>query len=165
MPVKTQNVKQKFFPIVVLFWIIECTRTIPKVMPPVLLCLPTMSEANIGGTSIEFEPSHQYSITFYCCVTDGNKRPHWQKGIWHRSAYEAKVCHWIPPCRKKMAAIDIHRCFLNVYGNKTVNVSTVRWWAWVLALMTVIVGHLSWWRLFQAQNAGSWWLLLKNSVL
>ena len=29
---------------------------------------------------------------------------------------------------EKMARINIHQCLLNVHGDQTVNVSTVRWW-------------------------------------
>ena len=29
---------------------------------------------------------------------------------------------------KKMAPTDIHQCLINVYGDQTVDVSTVRWW-------------------------------------
>ena len=43
-------------------------------MPPVLLHWPTTSEADVGGMAAETESSCQYSITFYCCVTDGSKR-------------------------------------------------------------------------------------------
>jgi len=32
-----------------------------------------VSEAGVGGMAVEFEPSHQYSITFCCCVTDGSR--------------------------------------------------------------------------------------------
>ena len=71
-----------------------------KVMPPILFFWPTTSEADVGGMAVEVEPSHQYSITFCCCVTDGSRGAVWQNGVWHGSAYEAKVCHWIPPCRK-----------------------------------------------------------------
>ena len=42
-------------------------RAVLKVMPPILLCWPTMSEVDVGGIAIEFEPSRQYSITFCCC--------------------------------------------------------------------------------------------------
>jgi len=35
-----------------------------KVMPPVLLCWPTMSETDFGGIAVEDEPSFQYSICF-----------------------------------------------------------------------------------------------------
>ena len=56
------------------------------------------SEADIGGMSVEAEPAQQYSIPCCCCVTDGS-RGAWQNGVWHGNVCEAKVCHWIPPCR------------------------------------------------------------------
>ena len=34
----------------------------PKIMPLVLLHWPTTSEVDIGGTAVEVEPSHQYSV-------------------------------------------------------------------------------------------------------
>jgi len=40
---------------------------------PVLLCWPMASEADVGGQAVEVEPSHQYSITFCCCVADGSR--------------------------------------------------------------------------------------------
>jgi len=49
-------------------------RAAPKVMLPVLLCWLTMSEVDIGGVAVEAEPSHQYSVTFSCDVTDGSIR-------------------------------------------------------------------------------------------
>jgi len=48
-------------------------RTALKVMPPTLLCWPTMSEADGGGMAVGVEPSQQYPITFCCCVTDGSR--------------------------------------------------------------------------------------------
>jgi len=45
---------------------------------------------------VEHEPSCQYSVTCCCHATDGSIQP-WQNGILHENAYEAKVCHWIPP--------------------------------------------------------------------
>ena len=86
-----------------------------------------MSEVDAGGMAVEVEPSHQYSITCYCHVTDGSRGAVWQIGIWHGNVYEAKVCHWIPPC-KKMAPIDIHQQLLDVSGDQAVDVSTVRQW-------------------------------------
>jgi len=50
-----------------------CTGVAPKVMPPISLCCLMMPEADVGGTAEEAEPSHQYSIMFCCCVTDGNR--------------------------------------------------------------------------------------------
>ena len=34
----------------------------PKVMPPVLLCRPAMSEADAGGTAVELEPAASISL-------------------------------------------------------------------------------------------------------
>jgi len=42
-------------------------------MPPILLCWPMTSEADICGMEVEVEPFHQYSIAFCCCVTDGSR--------------------------------------------------------------------------------------------
>jgi len=63
-------------------------------------------KADISGIAIEVEPSHRYSVTFCCCVTDGSRGAVWQNGVWRGSTCqalpcEAKMCHWIPPCRKK----------------------------------------------------------------
>ena len=44
-----------------------------KVMPPILLCWPMVSEVNVGGMAVEVEPSHQHPITFCCCVTEGSR--------------------------------------------------------------------------------------------
>ena len=41
-----------------------------------------------------------FNIMFCCHVTDGSRGAVWQNGVWHGSAYVAKVCHWIPPCSK-----------------------------------------------------------------
>ena len=43
----------------------------PKVMP-LILCWPTISEVDVDGIAVGVEHSHQYSITFCFCVTDGN---------------------------------------------------------------------------------------------
>lgn len=48
-----------------------------------------------GGMAVGAKPSWCYSLTFCCQETDGR-----QNSIWHRSADEAKVCHWICLCRK-----------------------------------------------------------------
>jgi len=49
------------------------TRVAPKLMPPILLCWPTMSEADVGGMAVEVEPSHHYSVKFCCRVTDDSR--------------------------------------------------------------------------------------------
>ena len=47
-------------------------------------------------------------------VTDNSRGAVWQSGAWHRSAYEAKVYNWI------------NWLLLNIYGDQTVDVGTVR---------------------------------------
>ena len=47
-------------------------RAAPKVMPPILLCWPMMSEVS-GGMAVEVEPSHSYSLTLCHCVTNGSR--------------------------------------------------------------------------------------------
>ena len=49
------------------------TRAAPKVMPPILLCWPTTSEADVGGMAVEVEPSHQYSVNFFRRATDDSR--------------------------------------------------------------------------------------------
>ena len=73
-----------------------------KVTPPILLCQPTLSEADDAGMAAEVEPSHQYPITSCCCycVTDGSRGAVWQNGVWCGNADKAKVCRWIPQCGK-----------------------------------------------------------------
>ena len=64
-----------------------------------LVLLPVTHEKS--STAVEVELSHQYPITCCCCVTDGSRGAIWQNGFWLGSVDRAKVCHWIPPCRKK----------------------------------------------------------------
>jgi hypothetical protein len=68
------------------------TRAAPKVMPSILLCWPTTSEANVVYMAVEVEPSRQNSVKFCCSATDGSRGAVWQNGVWHGSAYETKVC-------------------------------------------------------------------------
>ena len=53
----------------------------PKVMPPILLLLPIVSEMDAGDMAVEVEPSHEYSVTFCCCAIDGSRRAVWQNGV------------------------------------------------------------------------------------
>ena len=52
-----------------------------KVMPPVLLCWHKMSELDVGSMAVTVEPSHQYSFTCCCCVTDSNRGAVGQNGV------------------------------------------------------------------------------------
>ena len=56
-----------------MFCYLYFTRAALKVMPPVLLYWPTVSEVDAGGMAVEGETSHQYSLMFCCCVTEGSR--------------------------------------------------------------------------------------------
>jgi len=49
------------------------TRVAPKVMLPILLCVPTISKRNVGAMAVEVGPSHKYCVTCCCHVTDGSR--------------------------------------------------------------------------------------------
>ena len=51
----------------------KITRAAPKLMPPILLCWPTTSEANVVDRAVEVEPSHQYPVEFCCRATDDGR--------------------------------------------------------------------------------------------
>ena len=53
--------------------LLSIIRTAPKVIPPTVLHLSTMSEAESTGMTVEVELSHQYSTTFYYHVTNGSR--------------------------------------------------------------------------------------------
>ena len=65
--------------------------------------------------AVVIEPSHQYPVTCCSCVTDGSRGAVLQNGICHGSVEE-------------VVPIDIHQCLLIIYGDQTVDVSTVRRW-------------------------------------
>jgi len=51
-----------------------CNRRVAlKLMTPILLCWPMMSEADVGDVAVEVEPSCQYSVKFCCRATDGSR--------------------------------------------------------------------------------------------
>jgi len=49
------------------------TRVASKLVPPVLLCWPTTSKADVGDMSVEVEPSRQYSVKFCGRATDDSR--------------------------------------------------------------------------------------------
>ena len=85
------------------------------------------SEVDVGGMTVEVEPSHQYSVTFRYRVTDGSRGAAWHNSVGHGSACEAKVCHWILPCRKNGThwhSLMLAECF---WGPNR-SMSTVKQW-------------------------------------
>ena len=79
----------------ILFWhliIFSCiARAAPEVLPPILLCWPVLSEAAVGGTAVDAEPSHQYPIQCCFLVTDCSRGALWHNGVWHGSVDGSKV--------------------------------------------------------------------------
>ena len=123
-------------------WRFYLTRVAPKLMPPVLLCWLSDVRDGCWWYSSRVEPSRQYSVKLRCRATDDSSGAVWQNGVWHGSAYEAKVCNWIPPCGKKNAPNEIHRRLLKDYGDQTVDDSTVRRWVSAVATATWKTSHV-----------------------
>jgi len=97
-----------------------------KVMPPIYWCWPTMSDMDVGDMVVEVAPFHPYPVGFCCCVTDGRGTVTewclaWNCVPWKRGSFNSST-------GEKMAPTDIHCCLMNVYGDQTVGMSTVRWW-------------------------------------
>ena len=76
-----------------------------KVMPPLLLCWPTVSEMDVGGGTRgwTFPPVFHYML-LPC--------DRWQQsgglknGVWYKRVYEdPEVCHWIFPCEKNCSDV------------------------------------------------------------
>jgi len=84
----------------VMIWNIDEKKWKCGIMSPILLDWFRASEADVGGTAVEIEPSHQCSIT--CCyhVTVGSSEAFLQTGVWYGSACEANWCNEIPLWRK-----------------------------------------------------------------
>jgi len=91
----------------------QCTRATPKVMHPIIWCWTTMSEVDVGGITVEAQPSHWYFITFCCHVRDARRGEVWTNSIQQGSVYEAKVWNWIPPWENIAALTFIKKyCFV-----------------------------------------------------
>ena len=95
-----------------------------KVMPPILLYWPTVSEVDVGDMAIEVEPSHQYSLTYCCCVSDGS-RGQSNKMVPDTEVWMKQRCVTEFLCAEKMASTDIHQHLLTISGDQRVNVSIV----------------------------------------
>lgn len=70
--------KYKYVRFTVTSYSIRCAL---KVTFPILLHWPMTPEADVGGRAVDTEPSHQYAVTFYWFVTDGNRGTLRQNGI------------------------------------------------------------------------------------
>ena len=118
-----------------------------KVMPPILLCWSVMSEMDISGMVIEVEPSHQYSSTCCCHVTDGSRGAIWQNDVWHGRIRESKACHSIPSCRKNGThwhSSTLGECLWRLNGEcqqseAVGGVFWQQWWQqWITSLVQIL---------------------------
>ena len=103
-------------------------------MPHILLCWCMLWQADAGGMAVEIEHSLQYSIPCCCCVTDGSRGALCQNGVWHGSVYGAKVCRWVPPCRKNGTNWHPSSCWTFVvpkqwmWAHEEVGGAFQQWW-------------------------------------
>lgn len=94
-------------------------RTALKVMRPVLVCWLLMSEVVVSGMAAEVKPPNH--IPLYAVWK-------WQRRGSLTECHltwkcEAKVCHWIPPCRKKWHSMTFTKaCWMLLENNQ---------WMWV----------------------------------
>ena len=129
-------------------------------------------EADLGGITVEVEPSHQYSIKFCCSAADGSSGEVWQNGVWHGSEDEAKVCPWILPCEKNgthwhSLTLAVH--FWRPNSGREHSVASVlqQWWKQVAPTssdfykqsMWALTHH--WWK-FTASGGDCWKIMLHS---
>ena len=77
------------------------------------------SEADVGGMTVETEPSHQYPVTVQEMAAE--RQSDMEACMRQRCVIE--FLHV-----EKNSPADIHQCMLSVYGDQTVDVSTMRQW-------------------------------------
>ena len=86
--------------------------------------------------AVEAEPSHQHSIAFCCHVTDGSRKTVWQNGIWYLVWMKQSCVTEFLHAEKN--GTHWHSLILGkIYGDQTVDVSTVGWWWCISAVATV----------------------------
>ena len=94
-------------------------------MQPIFLCWPATSETDVAGMALEVEASHHYSVTYCCHVADSSKGQSDKMAsdidVWMKQRGIIEIFYV-----EKIAPTDIHECLLNVYGDQTVKVSTVK---------------------------------------
>ena len=122
-----------------------------KSVPLILFSWPTASEADVGGMAGEVEPSYQYSIPFCCSATVGSRGAVWQNGVWHGSVDEAKVWHWVPPCRKNGThwhSLTLAECLWGPNnGCEHGEAVSGAFWQWQQQM-----GHICWCRFLPVQD-------------
>jgi len=104
-----------------------------KVMPPVLWCWPTASEADAGGMAVEVEPSHKhhYILLLYDSWQQRGSPTKWHltwKHIWSKGV-ELPSSTW-----KKLHTLTFtDTCWMFMDGywhNEAVGAAFQQWWPW-----------------------------------
>ena len=82
-----------------------------------------MTEANVGSMAAEVEPSCQYPVPLCWRAKDGSRVAFSKMASDMESCIKQRcVTEFLHA--EKMAPTDIHRHWLNIYGDQTVDVST-----------------------------------------
>ena len=78
-----------------MFWS-SSMRAASNVIPPTLLYWPMATEVDVGGMTVEVQPSHQYCIAFCCHVADGQ----YDTMASDMEVHIKQKCHWISTWEK-----------------------------------------------------------------
>jgi len=96
------------------------------------------------GSSSRVFPKIFHYILLLC--DRWQQRGNLTKWLWHGSTYEAKVCHWILPCRKKciqwqslMVAECLWRPNSGCEHSEVMGSTFQQWWQWVTSLVQVFM--------------------------
>jgi len=121
-----------------------------KVMPSILLCWSVMPGANVSSTSVEVEPSLQYSGKFYCLAMDESRGAAWQNGIQDVSGNKVKMWNWVLPCTNICTCWHLStlskllwRPYSGCWQNATVGRTFQQWWQqqWVTSIEVNFYEH------------------------
>lgn len=99
-------------------------RAAPTVMPSILICWFTTSEADVGDTAVEVEPSPNIPLYFVAVQMAAEGQPGKMVSDTEVRVKQRCVTQFLHV--EKMANSDIHQCLLYVKGDQTVDVSIMR---------------------------------------
>jgi len=99
--------------------VLHIIRDAPKIMPPILLWWPVVSEADGGGMTVDVE----LSVSMWQMAAEGqSEKMTSDMEVWMKQRCAIEFLH-----EAKMAPTDIHWCLLNADGDQTVDVNVMKW--------------------------------------